>query len=890
MQLTTADTYGANPPKEFESINKLENAEPEIKKTKNDEYSQLQQLPIVKTNSALKENLSSDQMKNYLRKMGLAALLGKTNQPDMMTLYKSLSSRPSEIQTVKPQILKGATTIKYEKPRVESEIKNERLLDSKPATSQKHHRPVHKEYDKVTDYKHGYPKAYHHVTSTDTAFSKQYLSNPERKHTGGNVYWPQQKQSGDLGAESPPGQAMVKAPVETTSELVPASETSPVAELKTARDNSNKRIESKSAKYLNSEIVPYFQPRPASVTKIDFEPISRSSSINKMPFSLHSLQDYLRLLKNNNVLSKPFPSYDPAYISMEPNQRQNGYLKNNQLLNHKEMHPVGRQDLAEFYSHSSFQPNGVPMYENRRDSTAHPQDQPVYSTYPKRGINNRYHSIRRRKRWQSDSESGYSFYFPQFESLNRSFPAFQGNSETANASNQGKNNILRVSRSYKEPKLVEFFVSDTNGQERGTSVHSNVKFIKAPEDKSFLYKNESSNANSLTGKHLLQSGQFNATNLYVKKIEKPIIVDIPTGNIVKDVVHTKSKLEHEDYKENPNAVVAQYDTSLPKTEMQEGSTTSASSGTLTGKAKVITDVNVRCTGEGCPKQIPDDILKSKQSSKVIGETQINDGTATKQVSIMAETTVKPTIVTTTKESKNKVSTTRAKRATTKSPETTLSTTATTTVGTSTSTSKEVITKKVQATPEPTVPPIYPDIDETEPENEGKPQLKNIEKNNTAATQQRPKPVITITVVNKTNGMSIDSTIETEKKPVNEEKQKESKENVTNNEPSNEKKKPGQKKKESKEDERKKLEEENLGKGNRTKPKDKEKPKPREESELIFTYDKEEGKTPAPMFGGDIMLTVDIAEELAKYAQSEANGPSLIEIEVTVSETALQRSS
>lgn len=820
--------------------------------------------------------------------MGLAALLGKTNQPDMMTLYKSLSSRSGEIQTVKPQILKVANSIKYEKPRVETEIKNERLLDSKAATSQKHYRPVHKEYDKVTDQKHGYTKAYDHVNTADTAFSKQYLSNPERKHTGGNVYWPQQKQSGDLGAESPPGQAMVKAPAETTSELVPASETSPVVELKTARDNSNKRTESNSAKYLNSDIVPHFQPRPASVTKIDFEPISHSSSINKMPFSLHSLQDYLRLLKNNNVLSKPFPNFDPAYISMEPNQRQNGYLKNKQLLNNKEMHPVGRQDLAEFYSHSSFQPNGVPMYESRRDSTVHPQDQPVYSIYPKRGVNNRYHSIRRRKRVPSESESGYSFYFPQFESLNRSFPAFQSNSEIVNASNQGKNNILRASRSYKEPKLVEFFVSDTNGRERGKSVHSNAKFIKAPEDKSFLYKHQSSNSSSLTGKNLLESVQFNATNSYVKKIEKPIIVDIPTGNIVKDVLHTKSKLEHDDYKENPNAVVAQYDASLPKTGMQEGSTKSVSSGALTGKAKVITGVDVRCTGESCPKQIPDDVLNSKQSSKVIGETQINDGTATKQVSNMAETTVKPTIATTTKESKNKVSTTRAKRATTKSPKTTLSTTTTTTVGTSTPNLKEVMTKKMQAPPEPTVPPIYPDIDETEPENEGKPQLKNIEKNKTDAAQQRPKPVITITVVNKTDGMSIDSTIETEKKPVNEQKQKENKENVTNNEPSNGKKKPEQKKEESNEDERKKLEEENQGKGNQTKPKDKGKPKPREESELIFTYDKEEGKTSAPMFGGDIMLTVDIAEELTKYAQSEANGPSLIEIEVTVSEAPVQR--
>ena len=876
LQLTTADTYGANPPKEFESINKLENAEPETKKRKNDEYSQLQQLPIVKTNNALKENLSSSQMKNYLRKMGLAALLGKTNQPDMMTLYKSLSSRPSEIETVKPQTLKSANSIKYEKPRVEPEIKNERLLDSKPASSQKHHRPFHKEYDKVTDHKHGYTKAYDHVVAAHTAFSKQYLGNPERKHTGGDVYWPQQKQSGDLGAESPPGQALVKAPAETTSELVPASETSPVVELKTARDNPNKRIESKSGKHLNSDIIPYFQPRPVSVTKVDFEPISRSASINKMPFSLHSLQDYLRLLKNNNVLSKPFPNYDPAYISMEPNQRQNGYLKNNQLLSHKEMHPVGRQDLAEFYSHSSFQPNGVPMYESRRDSTAHPQDQPVYSIYSKLGINNRYHSIRRRKRVQSDRESGYSFYFPQFESLNHSFPAFQGSSEITNGSNQGKNNVLRVSRSYKEPKLVEFFVSDTNRKGRGTPVHSNVKFIKAPEDKNVLYKHQSSHANSLTGKHLLQSGQFNATNSYVKKIEKPIIVDIPTGNIVKDVLHTKSELEHEDYKENPNAVVTQYDASLPKTEMQEESTKLVSSGTLTGKVKVATDVNVRCKGESCPKQIPDDVLNSKQSSKVIGETQINDGTATKQVPSMGETTAKPTIVTTTKE------TFILKRVTTKSPKTTPSTNTTTTVETSTPNLKEVITKKMQAPPEPTVPPVYPDIDETEPENEGKPQLKSVEKNNTDQTQQRPKPVITITVVNKTDGMSIDSTIETEKKPVNEEKQKENKGNATNNEPSNGKKKPEQKEEESNKDERKKLEEENQGKGNRTKPKDKEKPKPREESELIFTYDKEEGKTPAPMFGGDIMLTVDIAEELAKYAQSEANGPSLIEIEVTVS--------
>ena len=51
------------------------------------------------------------------------------------------------------------------------------------------------------------------------------------------------------------------------------------------------------------------------------------------------------------------------------------------------------------------------------------------------------------------------------------------------------------------------------------------------------------------------------------------------------------------------------------------------------------------------------------------------------------------------------------------------------------------------------------------------------------------------------------------------------------------------------------------------------------NDLIFTYEKSRDSVRAPMFGGDILLSTDIAEELRKYILEQNEAPNLEEVEV-----------
>ena len=52
-----------------------------------------------------------------------------------------------------------------------------------------------------------------------------------------------------------------------------------------------------------------------------------------------------------------------------------------------------------------------------------------------------------------------------------------------------------------------------------------------------------------------------------------------------------------------------------------------------------------------------------------------------------------------------------------------------------------------------------------------------------------------------------------------------------------------------------------------------------EAELIFAYEKEHGDNRSAMFGGDILLSADIFEELSNYMQTQTDAPSPQEIKV-----------
>ena len=54
----------------------------------------------------------------------------------------------------------------------------------------------------------------------------------------------------------------------------------------------------------------------------------------------------------------------------------------------------------------------------------------------------------------------------------------------------------------------------------------------------------------------------------------------------------------------------------------------------------------------------------------------------------------------------------------------------------------------------------------------------------------------------------------------------------------------------------------------------------QESELIFAFEKEHGENRSSMFGGDILLSADIFEELSNYMQGQVEAPSPQEIKVS----------
>lgn len=58
----------------------------------------------------------------------------------------------------------------------------------------------------------------------------------------------------------------------------------------------------------------------------------------------------------------------------------------------------------------------------------------------------------------------------------------------------------------------------------------------------------------------------------------------------------------------------------------------------------------------------------------------------------------------------------------------------------------------------------------------------------------------------------------------------------------------------------------------------------QESELIFAFEKEHGENRSAMFGGDILLSADIFEELSNYVLTQTEAPSPQEIKVLVNLT------
>lgn len=53
----------------------------------------------------------------------------------------------------------------------------------------------------------------------------------------------------------------------------------------------------------------------------------------------------------------------------------------------------------------------------------------------------------------------------------------------------------------------------------------------------------------------------------------------------------------------------------------------------------------------------------------------------------------------------------------------------------------------------------------------------------------------------------------------------------------------------------------------------------QESDLIFAFEKEHGENRSAMFGGDILLSADIFEELSNYMQTQTEAPSPQEVKV-----------
>lgn len=143
LQYVIEDTYGDEPPKSFQTINNLGGTENEALRQMNDDSNEVKVINSINN----KETLSGDTLKSSLRKMGLSALLGKTNSPDMMSLYNKLTGEEETAVFSKPVL---APTSEVNSPKQKSNNQPHKPTHVR-INSKVLPRPITYEYDHVSD-------------------------------------------------------------------------------------------------------------------------------------------------------------------------------------------------------------------------------------------------------------------------------------------------------------------------------------------------------------------------------------------------------------------------------------------------------------------------------------------------------------------------------------------------------------------------------------------------------------------------------------------------------------------------------------------------------------------------------------------------------------------
>ena len=697
-----------------------------------------------------KESIPEDQLKSYLKKMGLSALLGKTNKLDLLSLYKMLSSEVSEEDKSKAQKTHGSSSIKYPNPKIEKEVYPGMSYQNYPDISN-----AKKRINMLSEQVESNKYAGHHKKANPIEIIKSHKQVSS---------WSPPKPIGDIGAESPFMHSASKL------ESLPLT-------------NSNKMHNPSSVIPLSHTVL----HNPATIERIDYEP-------NLYPLSQNTiLNNRNRVLTSEDLMNLTPEELHEAITAIQKSQ-----------LKHSEEIPIRKSNtlnnLASYFTNNQVQPNGIPMFQSRRDEPSYPSLEEINSS------NGFQHSIRKRNLEIEDKLNHVLRYIKKRIIKNQTIIDTEKKKVNYPATHVKRNIDSLVLESLGEPEIPDGM----------TRLYGSATLTEIP----FSQEN-SSNKLGVTrsdlpalDKHGIQKKGLQNFRSYKNTIEEPVIVDIPTGHIIDNHLLKPSQLNKHFLTVRNMTYDKNKEIKLSAIQISDNNKLSSSSSvtlhvskpiSLTtdslekqkrnltiNSVKMTSSINIKCT-EGYKDCNHVENMSAFPDSKVIEETQVNE-------SVPATFGKEPEYFST-----QKITSTSTNIKHTTHP--------------------TVSKKTTQMTP--TADPYKQEADETENallSNVFSTTLQPVVNSSKTfisitAIETKHKPEISITVLNKTVNENVPLTI----KPVEKNR--------------------------------------------------------KEESDLIFSYDKDDGGDRAPMFGGDILMTINIAEEILKYMQDQYYQATLQEVEV-----------
>jgi len=273
-----------------------------------------------------------DKLKNALHNMKLSTLQSKIKKTDMLSLYKSLTERIKP--AVKPQPIQGWKSIHYPEPKQSALKKNSETLQE-PIGTLGNLKPLTLDFEKI----------------------KGHLKSP-KVPTGYETFWTKQHP--------------IAKPDSQILEESDNAEINDLTQVQFLKQNQKLLTPDIIGSYIYGSIkqpgTQHLPSEPAGIEKVEYEPIYHPSITFNHEKEIHEAETHHKRISSLHGLGNMFkePGRGDFHDTKQQLEAKGSLLSEKEIIN---------PSLAKYYTSTNLQPNGVPIYEDKKDKTpSHPKN------------------------------------------------------------------------------------------------------------------------------------------------------------------------------------------------------------------------------------------------------------------------------------------------------------------------------------------------------------------------------------------------------------------------------------------------------------------------------------------------------------------------------------